>query len=140
MATNFNAEPYYDDYNEDNNFYRVLFRPGYAVQARELTQLQTMLQKQVSRHGDFVFKDGSRVTGGETSVDRSVGYVKLQNSYNNQPVASFLTDLAGVVVIGLTSGLRALILQVAIAETTDPNTIFVTNVPIITTFYSCFYF
>ena len=125
MATNFNAEPYYDDYNEDNNFYRVLFRPGYAVQARELTQLQTMLQKQVSRHGDFVFKDGSRVTGGETSVDRSVGYVKLQNSYNNQPVASFLTDLAGVVVIGLTSGLRALILQVTIAETTDPNTIFV---------------
>ena len=125
MAINFNAEPYYDDYNEDNNFYRVLFRPGYAVQARELTQLQTILQKQVSRHGDFVFKDGSRVDGGETSVDRSVGYVKLQNSYNNQPVASFLTDLVGVVVIGQTSGLRALILQVSIAESTDPNTLFV---------------
>ena len=125
MAINFNAEPYYDDYNEDNNFYRVLFRPGYAVQARELTQLQTMLQKQVSRHGDFVFKDGSRVADGDTSVDRTVGYVKLQNSYNNQPVASFLTDLAGVVVEGQTTGLRALILQVSIAELTDPNTVFV---------------
>jgi hypothetical protein len=125
MSINFNAEPYYDDYNEDNNFYRVLFRPGYAVQARELTQLQTILQKQVTRHGDFTFKDGSRVTGGETSVDRSVGYVKLQNSYNNQPVASFLKDLAGVVVEGQTSGLRALILQVAIAEGTDKNTLFV---------------
>lgn len=125
MAINFNAEPYYDDYNEDNNFYRVLFRPGYAVQARELTQLQTILQKQVTRHGDFVFKDGSRVTGGETSVDRSVGYVKLQDSYNNQPVASFLSDLAGVVIEGQSTGLRALILQVAIAENTDPNTLFV---------------
>jgi hypothetical protein len=125
MSINFNAEPYYDDYNEDNNFYRVLFRPGYAVQARELTQLQTILQKQVTRHGDFVFKDGSRVTGGETSVDRSVGYVKLQNSFNNIPVASFLTDLAGIVIEGQTTGLRALILQVAVAEQTDPNTLFV---------------
>ena len=125
MTINFNAEPYYDDYNEDNNFYRVLFRPGYAVQARELTQLQTILQKQVQRHGDFVFKDGSRVTGGETSVDRTIGYVKLQNTYSNQPVASFLTELVGVVVKGQTTGIRALVQQVAIAENGDPNTLFV---------------
>ena len=35
--------PYYDDFDEDKNFKRILFRPGYAVQARELTQLQTIL-------------------------------------------------------------------------------------------------
>ena len=47
LSTDFNVDPYYDDYAESKNFYRVLFRPGYAVQAREVTQLQTILQKQV---------------------------------------------------------------------------------------------
>ena len=46
MALNFNTDPYYDDYNEDKNFHRILFKPGVAVQARELTQLQTILQNQ----------------------------------------------------------------------------------------------
>ena len=56
LTTNFNAEPYYDDYNADNAYYRILFRPGFAVQAREVTQLQTILQKQVERHGSHTFQ------------------------------------------------------------------------------------
>ena len=47
MAVNFNVAPYYDDFSEDKNFHRILFRPAYAVQARELTQLQTILQNQL---------------------------------------------------------------------------------------------
>ena len=43
LTTNFNAAPYYDDYNQDDAYYRILFRPGFAVQAREVTQLQTQL-------------------------------------------------------------------------------------------------
>ena len=46
------VSPYYDDYNENKNYFKVLFRPGYAVQARELTQLQTMLQAQIERFGN----------------------------------------------------------------------------------------
>ena len=61
VTTNFNVDPYYDDYSEDNGYLRVLFRPGYAVQGRELTQLQTILQKQSSRVGEHIFKDGSSV-------------------------------------------------------------------------------
>ena len=38
-----------DDFDETKNYHRVLFRPGYAVQARELTQLQTALQAQIDR-------------------------------------------------------------------------------------------
>ena len=49
LTTNFNADPYYDDYNADDAYYRILFRPGFAVQAREVTQLQTILQKQIQR-------------------------------------------------------------------------------------------
>ena len=55
VTTDFNVTPYYDDFDEDKRFLRVLF-PGFAVQGRELTQLQTILQKQVSRFGDHIFK------------------------------------------------------------------------------------
>ena len=80
VTTNFNVSPYYDDYDEDKAFLRVLFRPGYAVQGRELTQLQTILQKQSSRLGDHIFKDGSKVLGGELTLDTEVSYLKLSSS------------------------------------------------------------
>jgi hypothetical protein len=56
MAIDISQNPYYDDFDETKDFYKLLFRPGYAVQARELTQLQTALQKQVDRFGQHVFK------------------------------------------------------------------------------------
>ena len=51
MAISFNVEPYWDDFNTaggdglspKEKYQRILFRPGKAVQARELTQLQTTL-------------------------------------------------------------------------------------------------
>ena len=49
QITDLNVSPYYDDYDEADNFHRVLFRPGYAIQARELTQLQSILQQQIER-------------------------------------------------------------------------------------------
>ena len=45
------VSPYYDDFDETKNFHRILFRPGYAVQARELTQIQTIMQNQIERFG-----------------------------------------------------------------------------------------
>ena len=77
VTTDFNVTPYYDDYDEDKQFLRILFRPGFAVQGRELTQLQTILQKQSSRLGDHIFKDGSKVLGGEVTLDTEVYYLKL---------------------------------------------------------------
>jgi hypothetical protein len=32
----FNTEPYFNDFDENNKFYSILFRPSVAVQAREL--------------------------------------------------------------------------------------------------------
>ena len=55
LTTDFNVDPYYDDFDQTKNFYKVLFRPGYAVQAREVSQLQTILQKQIERHGQHMF-------------------------------------------------------------------------------------
>jgi hypothetical protein len=80
LDTNFNVNPYYDDYDADKKFLRMLFKPGFAVQARELTQLQTILQKQVERFGDHIFKDGSVVTGGET-VYQNTTFINVSSSY-----------------------------------------------------------
>ena len=47
LTQDFNISPYYDDFDSTKNFYKILFRPGFSVQARELSQLQTILQKQI---------------------------------------------------------------------------------------------
>ena len=72
LITNFNASPFYDDFDEDKKFLRILFRPAYPVQARELTQLQTILSNQVSRFGSSVYKDGTTVSGGELTLTDTV--------------------------------------------------------------------
>jgi hypothetical protein len=63
--------PYWDDHDEDKNFMRILFRPGYAVQSRELTQIQTILQGQIERFGRHVFDNGSPVIGGDVAIPQN---------------------------------------------------------------------
>ena len=82
MALNFNVEPYYDDFDETKNFHRILFKPGYAVQARELTQSQTILQDQISKFGLGIYNDGSKVSGGNIFVDTKIVTVKLESNDN----------------------------------------------------------
>lgn len=79
MTLNANISPYYDDYDETKNYHQIMFKPGMAVQSRELTQMQTILQNQTKRFGDSVFKDGALVSGGAQFVE-SVTYVKLASS------------------------------------------------------------
>ena len=64
-STDFNVSPYYDDFAESKNFHRILFRPAFAVQARELTQSQSILQNQLERFGDHVFRQGAMVIPGQ---------------------------------------------------------------------------
>ena len=67
--TDFNLSPYFDDFNEGKKFHRILFRPAFAVQARELTQSQTILQNQVERLSDHIFEKGAMVIPGEIGFD-----------------------------------------------------------------------
>jgi hypothetical protein len=86
MTTTFNYDPYYDDFDEDKNFMRVLFRPGYSVQARELTQLQTILSNQIEKFGNHIFQNGSPITGGKISLDDRAFYLILDSQYNSEDV------------------------------------------------------
>ncbi len=118
VTTNFNVDPYYDDYNEDRQYLRVLFRPGYAVQGREMTQLQTILQKQSSRLGDHIFKDGSAVLGGELTLDTQVTYLKLI-------AADTAATFAGGVIKDSTGLVRAQVVTTDAAVGTDPPTLYI---------------
>ena len=81
--TDFNVSPYWDDYQQSDDFYRVLFRPGFAVQARELTTLQSILQNQIEQFGNHMFKEGTIVIPGSVRYDKNYYALKLQSSFGS---------------------------------------------------------
>src|SRR6056300_168187 len=93
--TNLNVNPYYDDFAEDKNFHRVLFRPGFAVQGRELTQLQSILQNQIERHGRHMFKEGTVVIPGSIGFTNEYYAVKLESTFSSNDISSQISDYVG---------------------------------------------
>ena len=138
---NLNQAPYFDDYDAEKQFYRVMFKPGYAIQARELTQLQSILQNQVESFGDNVFKEGSIVKGCNFTELDDLQYVKLNDGPTGFNAESYISTsavetLAGqeveldyvYQVKGQSSGLKAEIVQAAKGFQTRPpnlNTFFI---------------
>lgn len=118
-----NNSPYYDDFDEDKKFARVLFVPGRAVQARELTQAQSLQQKQIERFANYFFKPGSLLDGCEQNLDYSVPYVKLQQDYNGAEanVTHFLSEE----ITGANTGVKAYVGIVSDIENNDPKTLFI---------------
>ena len=123
MAYNFNINPYYDDFNENGNYHRILFRPGYAVQARELTQLQSQLQDQINKFGKHVFVNGSVILGGGRTYDNELVSIKLNANYSGQSVNPAVFD--GLTIIGQTSYSEAIVKAYARLTETDPITLIV---------------
>lgn len=123
MALNLNTNPYYDDFDEKKNYHRILFRPGFAVQARELTQLQTQLSDQISKFGKHVFRNGAIVIGGNRYFDTEVKSIKLETTYNGTAID--YTLFVNKTIVGETSGTKALV-SLAIGPTSiDPLTFIV---------------
>ena len=140
QKTDLNVAPYYDDFDVTDNFHRVLFRPGFAVQARELTTLQSILQNQIERHGRHMFKEGSLVVPGQFGYNNEYYAVKLQSTYNSVAISNYLQQYAentnitdpqdstaktGVIITGGTSGVKARVIGYSAATTTDPATLYV---------------
>jgi hypothetical protein len=86
MAVNTASSPYYDDFDQTKNFYRILFKPGTAVQSRELTQIQSILQDQIKKFANHIFVDGSRTLKDSpvaVSINREVRSIKIQPTSAN---------------------------------------------------------
>jgi len=151
MAIKFNVEPYYDDFetatavdglSPQEKYHRILFRPGHAVQARELTQIQSMLQHQVTSMGNHFFEEGSMVIPGHVSFEGKLDYIKLSSLSGIPQAASypstdegqaqyeaafeaFFDNQVGNVYTGGTTGITARVVKVLPAEGTDPVTMYV---------------
>lgn len=125
ISINTNQTPYFDDYDEDKAFHQVLYKPSLPVQARELSTQQSILRNQIKRFGDHVFKNGSKVTGGELVLNTDYEYVKLKPQYNNVDID--VTAFKGKTISGSQSGTKAMILGVSAVDsvTGDPDTVFV---------------
>jgi len=129
QKTDLNVSPYYDDFSEDSLFHRVLFRPAYSVQARELTQMQTILQNQIERIGSHFFKEGAVVIPGQTGFDITYSYVKLQTTFTvsgtTHTAENFRTSLVGTKLTGVTTGVIAKVINTSAADGSDDLTVFV---------------
>ena len=127
--TDLNIAPYYDDYDESKNFQKVLYRAGRPLQARELTQSQSILQNQIERFGDHFFEEGSIVTGAQSDVDFDLYYVKVKtenpNSSGDASAESYRQLYHGQHLVGQTTGVVAKVISSAAETTTDKLTLFV---------------
>ncbi len=117
--TDFNVSPYYDDFDESKDFHRVMYRPAFAVQARELTATQSLLQNQIEKMGDHMFAHGAMVIPGQINVDLEYFAVKLTS------FTGTLSLYNGETLTGNSSGMVAEVVGFVATDGTDPDTLFV---------------
>lgn len=123
MANNFTKDTfsstYKDDFKDSDNYHRILFNNGRSLQARELTQMQTITQKEISRLGRHIFKEGAAVNPGGVTVNNAYEFIKLTGEL---PTSS-------IVGTQFTSTTNSIIVEVleAVARVSDaePATIYV---------------
>lgn len=130
---NYSQGPYFDDFDETKNYHRILYRPGYAVQARELTQMQTAMQAQIDRFGQYAFKHGSRVVGGKVTVNTEYDFIKIDSAFTHTVGGTlnsdgYLSNFVGTTITGGNNSgtpITAKVLEVVASDGTDPNTLYI---------------
>lgn len=126
--TNFNRSPYFDDYNEEKDFYKVLFKPGLSVQTRELHQVQDYAQVQVERLADNLFKRGTILAGTNFNFFNPYPYVKLSDFQLDGINLVNPEEYVGAIVEDDVTGLKAYVVNYANgfeASAPDLKTIYV---------------
>ena len=122
QETNLNVAPYFDDFETDSNYYKVLFKPSYPVQARELNNLQSILQNQVEDVGSHLFKEGSQVIPGGVDYIGSYPAIQVQEEFLGIPISLYLDQLVGQRIKGETSGVTAKVVNYITNAQSDRET------------------
>ncbi len=124
LETNLGTSPYFDDFEtsaKQKNYHKVLFKPGLAVQTRELNTIQSMSQNQIERFADNIFVEGTIVDGCSFQYDANVAFIKLRDNDSGGNTVT-VSVFANSILQGATTGVRAKIITVeAGAEATAPN-------------------
>jgi hypothetical protein len=121
QETNLNVSPYFDDFNVDDNYYKVLFKPGYPVQARELTNIQSILQNQIEQFGNHIFKEGSVVIPGQLSLDNPFHAVEIESEFNNISISAYFNEILNKKIRGSLSGVSAKVVYVLDKSLSERN-------------------
>jgi hypothetical protein len=121
---NFNVDPYFDDFDPSKNYHRILFKPGRAVQARELTQSQTILQNQISKFADHIFTQNTPIKGGKVTVNLEAESLKLNPVYNDSDIVA--SDFLNQVVTDDTGTVLAKVIAAEESTSTDAPTLILT--------------
>ena len=121
LQKNLNVSPYYADYNPASDYYKVLYKAGYPVQARELTNSQLMLQNQIETFMSRFLKEGDTVVPGEFGYANSA-YVRASSITQGATAQDFV----GYTLTGVVSGVKAFV-NFATAETTTDDVTFYVN-------------
>ena len=118
---NLNVPPYNDDWDPLKHFHRVMYKPGYPIQARELNQGQAILQDQIEQLAGHFMKDGDMITPGEFSLTNPANYVKVSTITNGSKVEEYI----GYHFVGVTSGVKAKVIHAEPKTDTDDATFYV---------------
>lgn len=105
--TNLNVNPYYDDFDEKKNYYKVLFKPGVTVQTRELNNLQSILQNQIEKFGRSFYVNGGIVVPGNFAYDSNFTCVEIESTYKGISVEDYFSKLIGFNIKGKLTGITA---------------------------------
>ena len=128
MAITAYTSKYHDDINTpdssgltplDKNYLRILFQPGRTVQARELNQAQSLLQAQVDRLGQSLFKPNSGIIGGDCNFDTTSNFIDVTFS-TGEDAASFgklIDELSDVTITSQSSGVTAVPIKAEVSGT-----------------------
>ena len=111
QETNLNISPYFDDFDPKSNYYKVLYKPGFPVQARELTTMQSILQNQVEDVGNHLFKEGTVVIPGSLTYISAYNAVQIDPEFLGVSVEVYLDQMVGKTITGATSGVTAKVLD-----------------------------
>ena len=117
--------PYYDDFDASKNYHKILFHPAKPVQARELTQIQSIIQEQIRKQGNHFFKNGTMVIPGHVFYDEKTVFLKIESSYNQVDIDTNLDSLIGLKVVGDVTGVEALVVHGTKRDATDGTTLFI---------------
>ena len=129
QSTDLNTPPYFEDFDPDKNFHRVLFRPGYPLQARELTQSQSILQDQIEKFGKSIYKEGDQVVPGQVGFDLQYTAILIEEEYFGIPSNALVATpsgsttpyIVGQTIVGNTTGVKAKVVNALTSEQSEKS-------------------
>ena len=74
---NFSDTPYYDDYVPSKRFQKILYKPSFAVQSRELNQSQSIINENIKNISNVILDSGDPLKPGQLIYSNKVDYITL---------------------------------------------------------------